>query len=373
MVYTDLQTLRGLGKPVDYGSGVEYADGILESLFAEQHVGLQIGLWLNGTAGCNDIISGALDANVQTLLQYLSTSKASQIFLRVGYEFDNPSFGYSDDPGSYKRAFVILVLACRRRSACYDKVQFVWHSWAARREGVLEDYYPGDQYVDWIGVSIFDHFFPWSKGEGRPEDIMEVLEFAKVRGKPTMIAESTPFGGIDLDVEITRQYDLMDPWDRWFQPILDLIDDYDISMWSYINCDWESQPMWHKIGFGETRLSTNTHVMKKWRDKVLHGERHFLTAGSLEECAGPHSDPTQGLLGASLVDMSAFGPTGADVRFDSVIALLLVATCCVALYFWRRERIPPRQEIEKLREAHELIHLLKYGSTSSLCSTVAPT
>lgn len=366
MVYTDIQTLRGLDKPVDYGSGVEYADGILDSLFPEQHVGLQIGLWLNGTAGCNDVNSGALDANVHTLVQYLSTSNASQIFLRVGYEFDNPSFGYSDDPDSYKRAFIKLVLACRRRLACHDKVQFVWHSWAARRKGVLEDYYPGNQYVDWIGVSVFEHFFPWSKGEGRPEDIKEVLEFANVRGKPTMIAESTPFGGIDLDVKITQQYDLMDPWDRWFQPILDLIDEYDVAMWSYINCDWESQPMWHKIGFGETRLSTNARIMKKWHDKVLHGKRRFLTAGSLLECARPHTDTTQGLLGASLVDATAFGPPGADVGLDTVVALLLVATCCFGLYFWRRERIQPRQEIEKLREAHELIHLIRYGSTSSV-------
>lgn len=364
MVYTDLQTLRGLDKAVDYGSGVEYADGLLESIFPEQHVGLQIGLWLNGTAGCNDINSGLLDANVRKLVQYLSDSKASQIFLRLGYEFDNPSFGYSDNPDSYKRAFVKLVDACRRLSDCRNKVNFVWHSWAARRNGVLEDYYPGNQYVDWIGVSIFDHFFPWSKGEGRPEDIVEVLEFANARGKPTMIAESTPFGGIDLDVEITEQYDLMDPWDRWFQPILDLIDEYDVAMWSYINCDWESQPMWRSVGFGETRLSTNKHIMKKWHDKILHGDRPFLMAGSLIECASQQSDSAHGLQGARLVETSALGPIGTDVRFDTVLALFLLAAALSVLYFWRRERLPPRQEIEKQREAHELIHLIRYGSMS---------
>lgn len=41
MVYSDIQTLRGLDKPVDYGSGIEYADGILDSLFPEG-VGLQV-------------------------------------------------------------------------------------------------------------------------------------------------------------------------------------------------------------------------------------------------------------------------------------------------------------------------------------------
>lgn len=30
MVYTDLATLNGLWEPTDYGSGIEYADGILD-------------------------------------------------------------------------------------------------------------------------------------------------------------------------------------------------------------------------------------------------------------------------------------------------------------------------------------------------------
>lgn len=42
MVYTDLQTLQGLFGPSDYGSGVEYADGILNSIFPESDMGLQV-------------------------------------------------------------------------------------------------------------------------------------------------------------------------------------------------------------------------------------------------------------------------------------------------------------------------------------------
>jgi hypothetical protein len=49
MVYTDLETLRGLVKPTDYGSGIEYADGLVNSLFPGSEVGLQVryhGRWL---------------------------------------------------------------------------------------------------------------------------------------------------------------------------------------------------------------------------------------------------------------------------------------------------------------------------------------
>jgi len=42
MVYTDLESLRGLSSPTDYGSGIEYADGILNSIFPDSKVGLQV-------------------------------------------------------------------------------------------------------------------------------------------------------------------------------------------------------------------------------------------------------------------------------------------------------------------------------------------
>jgi len=295
MVYTDIQTLRGLDNPVDYGSGIEYADGVLD-LFPPEDVGLQIGMWLNGTDGCKDILSGALDENIDLLMKYLKDSKATKVFLRVGYEFDNPSFGYSDDPDSYVQAYQKIFKTCKNADwSCRDKVKFVWHSWAApRAESVgLVDFYPGDDFVDWIGISIFQQFFPWAPWAGQLHDLEEVLEFAMANDKPTMIAESTPFGGIDLDAKLVEEFDLDDAWDRWFQPTLDLIDKYDIGMWSYINCDWESQPMWHNIGFGETRLSTNKLVMKKWRSLILRGGsgRTFLMAGSLNNyCESPDAE-----------------------------------------------------------------------------------
>ena len=42
MVYTDLETLQGLDKPIDYGSGIEYADGIFNSIFPNSVMGLQV-------------------------------------------------------------------------------------------------------------------------------------------------------------------------------------------------------------------------------------------------------------------------------------------------------------------------------------------
>jgi hypothetical protein len=288
MVYTDIQTLRGLDVSVDYGSGVEYADGIL-NLFADIHA-LQIGLWLNGTAGCRDVVTGVLQTNIQQLLDYLVSCKAQRIFLRVGYEFDNPAFGYYYDDNDYdttaayyyyRAAFQKLVEACRAHSSkrCDDKVDFVWHSWGAglgSKNATLRDFYPGDDFVDWVGVSLFTQFYPNSQ-TGSAATVLQVLDMARLHNKPIMIAESTPYGGIDR---------LSDPWNEWFLPVLDLIVEYDIGMWSFINCDWTSQPMWKFAGFGDTRLSINQTVMGLWHRNVVQNPR-FKRArqiGSLSHC-----------------------------------------------------------------------------------------
>mmetsp|Transcript_16234 Transcript_16234/g.21243 ORF Transcript_16234/g.21243 Transcript_16234/m.21243 type:complete len:508 (-) Transcript_16234:169-1692(-) len=278
MVYTDIQELRGLDRPVDYGSGIEYADGLKNVNAKERFVGgLQMGLWLSGSKGCRDIVEGKLDANLERLYQYLENAPFEQVFVRLGYEFDNPEFGYSDNPPIYRQAFQQVVDNCRKRQKCHEKTSFVWHSWAAGlpKNQSLLDYYPGREYVDWIGISLFQQFYPHSP-LGTVENVLQVLDFAKEQEQnygsssssiPIMIAESTPFGGIPH---------LKDPWEEWFVPVLELIDKYDIAMWSYINCDWDSQPMWKNVGFGNTRLAHNQTILDLWYKHVVAQNTRFI-------------------------------------------------------------------------------------------------
>jgi len=354
MVYTDLPTLRGLSSPADYGSGVEYADGLLDQLFAAQRggVGLQIGLWLGGSAGCRRINSGRWDDRIQNLVDYLSGCSAPKIFLRIGYEFDNPSFGYSDAPEQYVKAYRKLVNAIRR-SPAKSKVLSVWHSWAAPKVHPLEAFWPGDAYVDWVGVSVFQQLYPWANANvnssewagGTRADVEEVLRFAAAHGrKPTMIAESTPFGGIDhlrgtvpssnsngtARGATTTGPSQSDPWERWYGPILELIDRYDVGMWSYIDCDWDALPMWRGVGFGESRVASDAAVMEKWRRVVVNGGRrgrgrNFLMAGSMRHCGrggGTTSSSSESLLGLpNAVEGEAF-PSSMEGTGSSVVPLL---------------------------------------------------
>ncbi len=94
------------------------------------------------------------------------------------------------------------------------------------RDGVVDakdnpysGYYPGDQYVDWIGMSIYSYgtVYPWSDNiiapPGKFESILNDNDFynayAVVKNKPFMISETaatfhltTPFvGASDLDTK----------------------------------------------------------------------------------------------------------------------------------------------------------------------------
>merc|ERR1712008_189945 len=56
-----------------------------------------------------------------------------------------------------------------------------------------------------------------------------------------------------------------------------------------LNWNWEEQPMWHKVGFGDTRLSSNPFVTQKWQQLILqqknnnNGRQSFLMADSLQQ------------------------------------------------------------------------------------------
>jgi Glycosyl hydrolase family 26 len=281
LVYTDLQTLVGLTTPVNYGSGIEYASGVLQlsqQYFPNSRPSLQIGLWLNGTDGCRDILDQQYPGRVEELFRFcmVDCNQVAKIYLRIGYEFDNPDFRYSSDPDIYRRTFQYLVEECERlysSPVCHGKIEFVWHSWAATTytkssSPSLNDYYPGDAYVDWIGISIFSQLYTEETRPrnvtalGTPDTVRYICDFARHHDKRILIAESTPFGGLDQ---------LHDPWSDWFVPVLELIEEYSatIHMWSYIYCNWNVQPMWRMAGFGDSRLSQNATLLRLWHNEVL--------------------------------------------------------------------------------------------------------
>ena len=148
MTYTAIsfnssESLAGLKFPVDYGSGIEWSKGLLEF---QSGSSLQIGLYLVNS--CGYIMTGLLDGYIDELGSFLKKYSEHSIYLRIGYEFDSEENNYSLRIQPLFGIPLVLnrVMACRLNVLC--------HVFASNLDDDIE-WFPGDEYVDWCGVSLF--------------------------------------------------------------------------------------------------------------------------------------------------------------------------------------------------------------------------
>ncbi len=216
---------------------------------------VQSAMWMVGTWGvAKDTADGKYDNVVR---QYSAWAKSVErpIYLRIGYEFDGPHNAL--EPEVYVKAYRRVVDIIRAEGI--SNIAFVWHSYAAPRfnDYPLADWYPGDDYVDWVGISVFGQAYA-SSGIGADGD--EVLEFARSHKKPVMIAESNPVYGIDkVGVEA---------WDQWFVNYFSLIYNKNIKAISFINQDWSQVSIAGIEEWGDARLYNNPQISRAWFEET---------------------------------------------------------------------------------------------------------
>lgn len=246
-----------------------------------------------------NIGEGAHDDKIRQLARFAAMIDG-HIYLRIGYEFDGAwNHGY-DNQAEYIAAYRRIVDVLRAEGA--DNIDYVLQASAAgideildRRHEDLSGWYPGDDYVDWLALSWFmnpdersvqqfDDFAPKTPGQLAAE----VIDLAREKGKPVMIAEASP-QGFDLNERFTAHHHAFwdgesasgqravsddEIWDYWFAPTFALLNDNRdvIKALAYINVDWDSQPMWgppYPEGFwGDTRLETNAEIANRFNDAV---------------------------------------------------------------------------------------------------------
>ncbi len=258
MFYTSVQRLEGLLTPVSASNGTW---DFPVSFTAYPNMVVQIGLWMSGMTGSEDdldrIDSGVYDANLDTLGNWLR-NLARPVYLRVGYEFDNPDFNYNAE--KYVRAYRHVVDHLRAQGI--TNVAYVWHSWAQNNSTAAMSWYPGDSYVDWIGVSFF-----LTEMSAYMDYIAAI---AVEHNKPLMIAEATPFGIGTLSGQAS--------WDSWFDPFFDFIAANRVKAISYINWDWETIPQFQGQGWGNCRIQNNVIVKGNWNTEIT--QTKYLNSSS---------------------------------------------------------------------------------------------
>ena len=128
---------------------------------------------------------GEFDQVVRDFSAWAKTT-ARPIYLRIGYEFDGPHNEL--DPTDYVRAYRRIVDIMRAEGV--QNVAYVWHSYASEpyQGHPLSAWYPGDEYVDWVAVSLFGHLY----GRGPNRYIDAVFDFARDKKKPVMVRRVEP-------------------------------------------------------------------------------------------------------------------------------------------------------------------------------------
>jgi len=236
MEYTSTKDGEGVDQTSNAGDGTQAPQKLAESY---THTVLQIGFYLvdDGDA----VIHGERNASIDRMADWIKNS-GRPVFLRIGYEFDNPDNHY--DPKDYVTMFRYIVDRFRRRGVM--NVAYVWHSEASRLSRPLGNWYPGDDYVDWVGISYFN----------QPQGYMQpALDFAKQHGKPVMIAESSP---------LFVQAKFSNSWNLWFSPLFKFISANSIKALCYINSDWDATDMFRNEKWGDARVQSGRETLARW-------------------------------------------------------------------------------------------------------------
>ena len=161
------------------------------------------------------LAQGKHDNLIRDLGHWIKSLGKRPVFLRLGYEFDGWDWNH------YKRKHYLE--SWKRVHSIFTEIEvenvaFVWQSkgWGSDQK-ILEEWYPGDELVDWCGYSYF----------GNPDT--EMLKFARKHGKPVFIAEATP---VTQNGNLYFNTDLKDPkiakrvWEGWFEPFFRTIHNY---------------------------------------------------------------------------------------------------------------------------------------------------
>ena len=260
-----------------WGSGVQNVEWVIATYNPEV---INLGLWCPRNDSMPSLYNnGAYDDLLTELADFFKANSSTKFLMRTCYEFNGDAGGWSDV--NFRNTFKYI-----RNFMDNENVQNVAHVWQSdafhgtgRGTSAIgnaeQGYWPGKQYVDWIGVSQFD------------SDIGEEAGIAQSEGLPLFIAEATPHGalfhqydfklafnstGSSPDGQVTLHNDL-----DWFNNKDNEIYQDVVKGWAYINADWSSQPQWANAAdqagqnyfkYSDTRVQMNSTVQNHFTNMV---------------------------------------------------------------------------------------------------------
>lgn len=238
---------------------------------------IQSAMWMVGKWNIAKNAGNGTYDNVIKKFSAWAISANRPIYLRIGYEFDGPHNEL--EPDEFVKAYKHIVDLIRAEGA--NNVAFVWHSYASKpyKNYPSSAWYPGDDYVDWVAISVFGHAY---NGKDFGPDCDNVLNFAKQHKKPVMIAESNPINGITKEnAEV---------WDNWFANYFSFIYNKNIKAISFINENWPNMGLEGISEWKDSRLNSNANVSEAWF-KETNSDLYLKQSSELFGMLGFSPDP----------------------------------------------------------------------------------
>ncbi len=235
----------------------------------------------------DDVIadSDTYDAQIDDAAR-ITASVDGPVFVRPGFEFNGSWNGYT--AGVYPRAFRKFV--DRFRAAGADNAIFIWCYMPAGPGDFADEvagealWYPGDAYVDWFGLDLFDagNFHPDAPIEdrggvttkGRSEAF---LTMAREHGKPVFLSEVAA-----VKIGITPDpADGEADWAAWFGPWFDFLEAHpEIKGFNYMSQDYTGTKYDEQHGWGNARLQDNPVILARWVERLGSGRFIHLALGA---------------------------------------------------------------------------------------------
>ena len=205
------------------------------------------------------IVSGQKDQEIRRLAQAAKGAGPSKIYLRWAHEMELIGlYPWSvADPSLYQQAYRRFVSIFRA-----ERVENVYWVWSPAGNEHAWRYYPGDDVVDYIGMTILGHE-EWDKQAGlAPQSFRELMLQKYPRfdtfGKPMMIAE------LGVSGSLARQ-------ERWLSDALKQMDAFPkVELVAYFNArnapynGLPTQPDWRLDPELFDRLAGELALLKSW-------------------------------------------------------------------------------------------------------------
>jgi predicted lipoprotein with Yx(FWY)xxD motif len=269
--YVGITTLDGLNSSADAGAG---RNNVRELATAYPSSALVVGVSMNGQVDA--VAAGSYNNNIDTLLTTLA-SYNRPVFLRWAYEVDGPWNGHSTNGVIQSFRYVHDRIATLGFS---NRIAMVWQTMSyCPIDSNIASWYPGDAYVDWVGLSYF------APQDCNGREVNKTADFAVAHNKPLMINESTPqryaIGELTYSADAARGTGRVGKtasqiWSEWFAGYFGFMNRYsgNLKAVTYINANWNAQPRWASGSegyWGDSRVEANATIKANWSSELNTG------------------------------------------------------------------------------------------------------